>query len=68
MQVRTLDREVPTSKGWIGPNWHVDLPPDEARELASRGLVVVEEEPEPKPKPARIGRPLTNQKTGGYTR
>lgn len=70
MLVRTLDREVPTSRGWIASNWKADLPPAEAHDLASRGLVQIDEaEPAAKPKPVRTGRPMTNQRTGGaFTR
>lgn len=58
MKVRTRDRELLTSKGWINAGWVVDLPYEEAVHLVGMGKVdavdPVEErtaEPIEKPRP-----------------
>lgn len=56
MKVRTKDRELLTSKGWINAGWTVDLPYEEARHLIGMGRVQpvdpVDPTPLETPKPA----------------
>lgn len=56
MKVRTRDRELLTSKGWVNSGWVVDLPYEEARHLIGMGRVdavdPVDAEPTKEPKPA----------------
>ena len=40
MRVRTLDRELLTSKGWINANAAIDLPYEEARHLIGLKRVI----------------------------
>jgi len=57
MKVRTKDRELLTSKGWINAGWTVDLPYEEARHLIGLGRVepVDPVDPAPTIEPTPLG-------------
>lgn len=59
MKVRTKDRELLTSRGWINAGWTVDLPYEEARHLIGLGRVEpvdpVDDAPVEQPRPAGTG-------------
>lgn len=71
MKVRTKDRELLTSRGWVNSGWVVDLPYEEARHLIGMGRVepvdptepAVAETPKPAGGPVRKNNALPRQFT-----